>query len=98
MFNILNLFIMKLIAKEITTADEWYEYCEKELWGGAENRWKDMNEKEREYLCDYMNDVFTEEIGLTATEINDFVWFNSDDILEDWRQQMNDVFGDAYED
>jgi len=53
------------------------------FWSGARDRWIDMTEEEIDYLeesiCDY---EFT-----SITQVNDFVWFESDEILEEFHAE-----------
>lgn len=48
------------------------------FWQGAKSRWESMTEEEKDVLEDYAEGLeFT-----SLTQVNDFIWFDSDDILE----------------
>ena len=48
------------------------------FWSGAKDRWDSMTEEEKDVMEEYAEGL--EFISLT--QVNDFIWFDSDDILE----------------
>lgn len=50
------------------------------FWSGARDRWIDATDDQRERVWDLIQDIFTDEIP-SETEVNDFVWFECDDIF-----------------
>lgn len=56
------------------------------LWAGAKTRWEDMNSGEQLYLLQLFEEFYPE--GASWTEFNDFIWFDSDDLLEQRRLMM----------
>jgi len=79
-----------LELKEEYTIDD----LDKLVWSGARDRWIDYTDEQKEFLVDW----FIESSGYidgnipTTTEFNDFIWFESDDILEE-----NGMTGDTSE-
>lgn len=53
------------------------------FWAGAKDRWEDMTDEEK----DYLNESAADREFDTLTAINDFVWFESDDILDEIRAE-----------
>lgn len=51
------------------------------FWSGAKDRWNDATDDQKELVWDRIQDIFMGEIP-TETEINDFVWFECDDIFD----------------
>lgn len=55
-----------------------------EFWSGARDRMEAIAEAGiEEEVFDIIRDVFAEEEYVDETAINDFVWFDLDDILEE---------------
>ncbi len=52
------------------------------FWSGARDRWNDATDDQKERVWDLIQEVFAEEIP-TETEVNDFVWFECDDIFNE---------------
>lgn len=52
------------------------------FWSGARDRWNDATEDQKERVWDLIQEVFADEIP-TETEVNDFVWFECDDIFNE---------------
>nr|DAF04118.1 MAG TPA: hypothetical protein [Caudoviricetes sp.] len=50
-----------------------------EFWGVAKARMDDATEEQRQLVCARIEDMFVDEIP-TETDVNDFVWFECDDI------------------
>lgn len=65
-----------------TTTKNVYEF---EFWAGAENLMRDATQEQREAvyerLCDLVDESWSE------TDVNDYVWFECDDIFEDEDEQ-----------
>ena len=51
-----------------------------QFWGWAKSRIDDATEKQRQLVYARLNDIFADEIP-TEGEVNDFVWFNCNDIF-----------------
>lgn len=52
------------------------------FWSGARDRWNDATDDQKERVWDLIQEVFAEEVP-TETEVNDFVWFECDDIFNE---------------
>lgn len=52
------------------------------FWSGARDRWNDATDDQKERVWDLIQEVFADEIP-TETEVNDFVWFECDDIFNE---------------
>lgn len=50
------------------------------FWSGAKHRWDDATDDQKERVWDLLQDVFMDEIP-TEAEVNDFVWFECDEIF-----------------
>lgn len=72
---------------EDATLDEFYDVS----WSGAKDRLDsirkhcmDTNDFSAwDYLNDYISETTDESMPPTETEINDLIWFDSDDILQE---------------
>lgn len=49
------------------------------FWSGAADRWHDYTEDQKEYL----NDVCEGMEFDSLTAVNDFIWFDADELIED---------------
>ena len=49
------------------------------FWDGAKERWEDYTQEERDYLEDCIADSEFESV----TDVNDFIWFNADKLLQE---------------
>lgn len=58
-----------------------------QFWGGALDRIKDATQEQREEVKQRLFDCFFDEEP-TETQINDFVWFECDDIF--FKNEKND--------
>lgn len=58
-----------------------YDDMEYKLWSGARKNWVDATEDQRKQVWDMVQDVFMDGDIPTMTEVNDFVWFDCDDIF-----------------
>lgn len=71
------------------TEHSYYDLSDFEAWGGAFSRLNDMIEHPKAF--DYINDVICDwakyradiQQPVTDTEINDFLWFDSDECLRE---------------
>lgn len=67
------------------------------LWSGGKDWWEDYNDEERQYIFDYFKSyAYDREDTPTLTEFNDFVWFDSHDILKEAGLRFDDVITDNY--
>lgn len=67
------------------------------LWSGGKDWWEDYNDEERQYVFDYFESyAYDLEETPTLTEFNDFVWFDSYNILKDAGLRFDDVITDNY--
>mgnify|MGYP003288054103 FL=1 len=78
-----------ILKKEIDLSE--YLGNEENFWSGAKDRieeWK-YNDEIIDYLASYIEDVFYDydkgEVVVEETELNDFIWFDADYILEEAR-------------
>ncbi len=53
----------------------------KHLWDGAKERWLDATDEQRQHVWDRISYYWDELNPPTMTEINDFIWFDCDDIF-----------------
>ena len=54
------------------------------FWSGARDRWDDATDEQKEMVWDRIIDLFAYDVDgniPTETELNDFVWFECDDIF-----------------
>ena len=49
------------------------------FWSGAKDRWDNYTQEQKDYLEDYCDYIDFEDL----TAVNDFIWFDADDILEE---------------
>lgn len=67
------------------------------LWSGGKDWWEDYNDEERQYIFDYFKSyAYDREDTPTLTEFNDFVWFDSYNILKEAGLRFDDVITDNY--
>ena len=67
------------------------------LWSGGKDWWEDYNDEERQYVFDYFESyAYDLEETPTLTEFNDFVWFDSYNVLKDAGLRFDDVITDNY--
>lgn len=69
----------------LTIKEEIYSLNDFEFWGGAVSRWEEIQELglENEVL-----NIIIEQYpeGLTKTELNDLIWFDFDDFIEEMKE------------
>ena len=67
------------------------------LWSGGKDWWEDYNDEERQYVFDYFESyAYDLDETPTLTEFNDFVWFDSYNVLKDAGLRFDDVITDNY--
>lgn len=69
----------------LTIKEEIYSLNDFEFWGGAVSRWEEIQELgvENEVL-NIIEEQYPE--GLTKTELNDLIWFDFDDFIEEMKE------------
>lgn len=65
------------------------EHLESESWGGAKDRISSATEEQIEQVAETLKELFGDEY-ITETTINDFVWFDCDNIFEDDEDEEDD--------
>lgn len=73
------------------------------LWSGAKDRWDDATDEQRERVFSMMEDIFWDEDEIDDGKVNDFIWFDCDDIFfeeesEDESEDEDDVTDEDEED
>lgn len=56
--------------------------CDFEFWDGAKERMDSATDEQRKEVYDQI-EILAYEQDCSATDINDFVWFECDEIFED---------------
>jgi hypothetical protein len=51
------------------------------LWSGAERKWRSASNDQKQAVWASLNEVFGDKVP-TMTEVNDFIWFDCDDIFD----------------
>lgn len=75
---------MSLIIKE-----ELYSLNDFNFWGGAVSRWEEIQELGLENeIMEIISEQYPD--GLTETELNDVIWFDFDDFIEEIKENLND--------
>lgn len=72
--------------KEIETFDELKELC----WSGASDRLDEIEELGlQDEFMKYLTSMFeyTPDMWITETDINDFIWFECDDWIEQHKEK-----------
>lgn len=57
--------------------------AEFDFWGGAASRMEEATVAQREAVCDRLEEYFNGSTEATKTDVNDFVWFECDDIFDE---------------
>ena len=52
------------------------------FWSGARDRWVNATEDQKMRVWDFIQEIFSDRVP-TDTEVNDFVWFECDDIFDE---------------
>lgn len=64
----------------IDTFDELYDLC----WSGALQRLDEIRDLDLEdEFMEYLSDILSYSKDLTLTDINDFIWFDCDEWIEE---------------
>lgn len=67
----------------IDTFDELYDLC----WSGALQRLDEIRDLDLEdEFMEYLSDILSYSKDLTLTDINDFIWFEVDDWIEEHKE------------
>lgn len=70
-----------------------------EFWSGAKDRTKNLTCEQLEQLGQYIEEYFCDETP-TESKINDFVWFNCDDFLEEittnWEEKTRKMLDETF--
>lgn len=71
---------------EIDSFEELKDLC----WGGALQRLDEIEELDLEdEFMDYLQEIFCDETP-SLTDINDFIWFDCDDWIEEHKGEEDD--------
>ena len=63
-----------------------FDDLERFFRSGAKQRWEGATDDQKERVWDLIQEVFMDEIP-TETEVNDFVWFDCDDIFNEKEEE-----------
>lgn len=75
---------MSLTVKRELEMEDLYDV----LWGGAADRWVNATDEQRERAWDLVTDIFENEDEIPdMTAVNDFIWFECDDIFYDSEEE-----------
>lgn len=69
---------MVTIQMQLNSNYAIHYYLDTHLWQGARDRWNDATYEQKQAVVDRIEDYFDNP---TDVEINDFVWFDCDDIF-----------------
>ena len=72
------------------TIESIIEHLERESWGGAEDRISSATDEQIEEVASRLQELFCDEY-ITETSINDFVWFECDDIFDEDEEESEEV-------
>ena len=73
----------------LTIKEELYSLNDFDFWGGATSRWEEIQELGLEDdVMAMIEDLYPN--GLTDTELNDLIWFEFDDFIEENQEEEND--------
>ena len=62
-----------------------------EAWGGAVSRLEEIKELDITYIIQaYIEEIFMDKEDVTATDINDLIWFEMDDIIENYKEDEDE--------
>ncbi|AXY81131.1 hypothetical protein AVP_15 [Aerococcus phage vB_AviM_AVP] len=62
-----------------------------EAWGGAVSRLEEIKELDITYIIQaYIEEIFMDKEDVTATDINDLIWFDMDDIIENYKEDEDE--------
>lgn len=73
----------------LTIKEEIYDLNDFNFWGGAVSRWEEIQELGLENeIMEIISEQYPD--GLTKTELNDLIWFDFDDFIEEMKENLND--------
>ena len=73
----------------LTIRQELYNLNDFNFWGGAVSRYEEIKELGAENeIMDIIAEQYSD--GMTEAELNDFVWFELDDFIEEMQENLND--------
>ena len=62
-----------------------------EAWGGAVSRLEEIKELDITYIVQiYIEEIFSGKEDVTATDINDLLWFDMDDFIEYYKEDKEE--------
>ena len=62
-----------------------------EAWGGAVSRLEEIKELDITYIVQiYIEELLDGKEDVTATDINDLLWFDMDDFIEYYKEEEED--------
>ena len=62
-----------------------------QAWGGAVSRLEEIKELEIGYIVQiYIEELLDGKEDVTATDINDLLWFDMDDFIEYYKEEEED--------
>ena len=60
-------------------------------WGGAVSRLEEIKELEIGYIVQtYIEEIFMDKEDVTATDVNDLLWFDMDDFIEYYKEDKEE--------
>lgn len=67
------------------------------LWSGGKDWWSTYTDSQKEFLFDYFQSyAYDQEESPTLTEFNDFIWFESQDVLVENDLMFDDIETDEF--
>ena len=73
----------------LTIREELYDLNDFKFWGGAVSRWKEIQELNLEIeVMEILDEQYPE--GLTEGELNDAIWYDFDDFIEEMKESENE--------
>lgn len=75
----------KVTIGNLTEFDQWVGF-----WQGAKDRWENYTQEEKDFLDNYFEECYADADLDSICSINDFVWFDADDILEEYFYDKED--------
>ena len=62
-----------------------------EAWGGAVSRLEEIKELDITYIVQtYIEEIFSGKEDVTATDVNDLLWFDMDDFIEYYKEDKEE--------
>lgn len=78
------------VKKEIDIRD-----LDELLWGEAKKKWLSADEEQQEEIWEIINEAFDGDIA-SITDVNDFIWFECDDIFYGEDNEEEDLEDNDY--